>query len=155
MCVIKLKIRKRDSHTVLFLHFVFLEWCQGQFQCFFWPKTCCFKRQKPIRRPEFLFSFRNARLSVPAHASPQRGIKAGLLIFGNSSHPHVNSCVGHWGVYLCVWWLCGCVYQHVNKTHTHCILHGGFPRNKPFFFRLSTFVCVFVLLVWIFMWSSS
>lgn len=52
----------------------------------------------------FLFSFTNARLSVPALASPE-GNKASVLLFGNLSHPHVNNCAGH-----CV----GFIYVHVD-----------------------------------------
>lgn len=60
--------------------------------------------QKKSRVVFFLFSFRNARLSVPAPASPE-GNKASLLLFGNLSQPHVNNCAGHCG---------GFIYAHVD-----------------------------------------
>lgn len=84
-------------------------------------RTCSPKHQKLVRRPKFLFSFRNASLSVPALASPE-GNKAGLLLFGNLSRPLVNNCTGHCGVYLYAWRLCGCVHCHLKSlkpTHVH------------------------------------
>lgn len=79
------------------------EHCYSQCQCLCWPWTCCSKHQMLVRSSEFLFSFRNARLSIPALSSPGWGNKAGLLLFGHLSHPLVNSCGGHWGFYACVY----------------------------------------------------
>lgn len=61
------------------------------------------------------FFFFSVFLGMPVfpfqHLPFPEGNTVGLLLFGNSSPPYINSCAGHHGVYLCAWWLCERVYS--------------------------------------------
>lgn len=123
-------MRKHYSHyslsvnnslvPTILLHCLKIEGCCGHFSCLCWLWTCCLQRQKLVKKPEFLFSFWNTSLSVPDPDSPE-GNKASSLLFGNSTHPHVNNCTGYSVGFIYVFDDCVDEYTTISNPHPHTL----------------------------------